>query len=226
MTNNIWKYFKVVFIVLFYFLFNSIFNYILSFFKINITSLSKSNVIILSILSELIFALLLYLIYRKDINNSFKDYKENFKDYFIFGFKWWIIGIFIMIVSNVIISFLYSGNSTNEEMVETIFTVAPIYMFISTVIIGPFTEEMIFRRTIKEIFTNDILYIIVCGLFFGLVHVLVGTNMMELLFIIPYGALGSIFAYMYVKKNNILIPFTFHLIHNFIIVLSYMFNLF
>ena len=45
------------------------------------------------------------------------------------------------------------------------------------------------------------------------------TSAWDLLYILPYGALGGAFAYILTKKNNILIPITFHMLHNGIITI-------
>jgi len=40
------------------------------------------------------------------------------------------------------------------------------------------------------------------------------TNILEIFYVISYSALGSVFAYMYYKSNNIWINISFHAIHN------------
>ena len=40
-----------------------------------------------------------------------------------------------------------------------------------------------------------------------------------MLYIIPYGLFGSVFAYMYSKTKNIFVPMTFHFIHNTVLVI-------
>ena len=91
-------------------------------------------------------------------------------------------------------------------------------MIFSTIIYAPFVEELIFRKSIRDIIDNDYLYIIISGLTFGFVHTLAGSTLQELIYIIPYGALGSCFAIMHVKTKNIYTSMTFHMIHNAIVV--------
>lgn len=224
MTNNIWKYFKVVFIVLLYFLFNTILSYLLKYIGIDVLSLSRNNLIIFLLSSDLILILILILIYRKDLKENIIDYKNSFSTYFTEGFKYWLIGVGIMIISNLIINKYFPGEATNEVIVETTIKSAPMYMFVSSVILGPFIEEMIFRKAFKEVFTSDLIYIILSGLFFGFVHTLAGNSTAELIYIIPYGAVGAAFAYMFAKTKNIFVPITFHIIHNGILVIFYIIN--
>ena len=123
-----------------------------------------------------------------------------------------------MMLSNIIISYYFPGGSANEEAVQNIIKQVPIYMIFSTIIYAPFVEELIFRKSIRDIIDNDYLYIIISGLTFGFVHTLAGSTLHELIYIIPYGALGSCFAIMHVKTKNIYTSMTFHMIHNAIIV--------
>ena len=85
----------------------------------------------------------------------------------------------------------------------------------------PFTEEMIFRKSLRNCFNNKVLYILLSGLIFGSMHLLSASSIVELVFLIPYSSLGCVFAYMYYKTDNIFVPMTFHMMHNTIIVLNY-----
>ena len=192
---------------------------LLKHFGIDINTYSATIKILIVIAIQIIFMLILFIIYHKDLINDLKDYKNNFKEYFSFGLKSWLIGLTIMIISNVIIYQFYQSNATNETLVQESIKQIPIYMIFSTVIYAPFTEEIIFRKSIKDFIDNNYLYIIISGLVFGYIHTLANyTNPYELLYIIPYGAVGSSFAYIYSKKKNIFVPITFHMLHNAIIV--------
>ena len=52
-------------------------------------------------------------------------------------------------------------------------------------------------------------------------HLLSASSIVELVFLVPYSALGCAFAYMYYKTDNIFVPMSFHMMHNTIIVLNY-----
>ena len=96
----------------------------------------------------------------------------------------------IMFVSNLFISLIFNTiTSANDQAVRTLFDSFPIYIFFSAVIIAPFTEELVFRQSIRYLIKNDYLFIIVSGLIFA-------------------------FAYMLTKEDNVMVPISFHLIHN------------
>ena len=158
---------------------------------------------------------IIYLIKDK-IKKDFKDLKKNHKEYFSNNLKYYLIGIILMMISNIIISFLNSGNiAGNEEAVREIFSTAPIYMYISAVFLAPLLEELVFRQGIRNIFTNDKLFIIASGLIFGGLHVIGNvSSFIDLLYLIPYSIPGFAFAYILTKTNNIFIPIGFHFLHN------------
>ena len=66
-------------------------------------------------------------------------------------------------------------------------------------------------------------YMLLCGLVFGALHAITSfNNYYELLFIIPYSALGISFALLYIKNNNILTPIIMHTLHNAILVIMFL----
>ena len=124
-----------------------------------------------------------------------------------------------MIISNIIIMSIYSSQALNEEAVQDVLKEAPIYASFAACLFAPFMEEIIFRKHLSKIFTNKVLFILVSGFLFGLVHNISGLGTMQMLYIIPYGVFGLVFAYMYSEKQNIFIPMTFHFIHNTLLVI-------
>lgn len=172
---------------------------------------------------EFIFILILFLIYRKTYINDFKEYVKGFKKNVNDYFKYWSIAFGLMIVSNLIIVLTFpSSVATNQEAVNSIFKVAPIYIVISAILFAPFIEETIFRLSLRNIFKNDKLFIVLSGLIFGGLHV-IGSygNLVDLIYIIPYSIPGFVFAYTLVKTKNIFVPMGIHLFHNtFTIILQ------
>lgn len=191
---------------------------VLQHFGIDITTYSNTLKYQIIIGIDLSFMFILFLLYRKTLLKDITLYIKYFIKNISTGTKYWIIGLCIMMLSNIIISYYFPGGSANEEAVQNIIKQVPIYMIFSTIIYAPFVEELIFRKSIRDIIDNDYLYIIISGLTFGFVHTLAGSTLHELIYIIPYGALGSCFAIMHVKTKNIYTSMTFHMIHNAIVV--------
>lgn len=213
---------KFILIFLLYLLYSDIIIIILTKLGVNIKALPNNLKITIMFLINLSLMIMLFIFYSKSIKENLKDLKLNFKSYIKDNFKYYVIGLLIMIISNIIISFFVEGNSTNETLIREYINIMPIYMIFSSCIYAPFTEEMVFRKSLRNCFNNKVLYILLSGLIFGSMHLLSASSLVELVFLIPYSSLGCVFAYMYYKTNNIFVPMTFHMLHNTIIVINYL----
>ena len=192
---------------------------VLKYAGFDILALNNSLKNISLIIIELSFMFILYLIYRKELNNEFGKHIKNFGKNFSFGFKLWLLGLILMISSNLIIQLIYPSVATNEEAVQNSLKAFPIYTAFASCIFAPFTEEIIFRKCLSKVFKNSFIFIIVSGLLFGLAHTITEIGTSQMLYIIPYGLFGSIFAYMYLNTKNIFVSMTFHFIHNTVLVI-------
>lgn len=183
---------------------------------INLIGIKKDT--INSLLSLFIYLCLIILIFLPELKKEFAQFKNNFKSCIDNGFKYWLIGLAIMIVSNLVINLLiFKGNiSANEEINRQSMLSNPIYYTIlSAVVLGPILEELIFRKSLDKIFKNNIFYIITSGIIFGFVHVIADlSNVLNLLYIIPYGALGAMFALMNIKTKTVFTSVMMHTLHN------------
>lgn len=206
-------------VVLFYLLGQLVAPGILDLFDISNTYITN----IALLLSDIFIVIVLIYFYKEDFIKGHDDLNKTYKDKIGSTIKIWLIGLVIMIISNNIINlFTASGIANNESLNRVVLDELTIYAIPTMVIFGPICEEIIFRLSLKKIFKNKYLYIILSGLLFGGAHVL-GTSGIELLYIIPYGALGSAFAYIYVKNKNILCPILAHMLHNLICIVLILF---
>lgn len=82
-------------------------------------------------------------------------------------------------------------------------------------LIAPLSEEMVFRKSLMPIFKNKWVYATICGLLFGGAHLLAGElTLINLIYLIPYGSLGFVFALMNKETNTTFSSITIHSIHN------------
>lgn len=176
--------------------------------------------IIYLIIYEIMVIAIMLLIFNKKIVKDFKDILINHKEYYSKYFKYYLIGLAIMLISNSIIIYIFeSGMSSNEEAIRDLFKVSPLYIYFSSVIYAPIVEELTFRQGIRNIMGKNILFILVSGLLFGGLHVITDVNnLVDLLYIIPYSSLGIVFAYMLYKTDNIFVSMGFHFMHNGILI--------
>lgn len=190
-------------------------------FNMNVEKISDAMNVVLSGFASLCLAITLVIIYRKDLIEEWKKFKKNFKKFFDIGLNHWFYGLMVMVISNTLLGILFkAGQANNEEAVQSMITALPWMMLITSGILAPITEEIVFRKSIRKIFTNKLFYILVSGFLFGLAHVFSSaSSLVDWLFIIPYGSLGVAFAASYYDTESIFTPILFHMLHNIILVL-------
>jgi len=218
------KYIKIsllslIFILLYFFL-PMIQGIFFELFGVNTENLPMNITIFYSIICDILMIALIILLFNKSIKKDFKDIKKNDNEYYSKYFKYYLIGLFIMMISNLIISFISNGsNAGNQETIEEMFDKAPVYIYCSAVFFAPIVEELVFRRAIKNIIPNSLLFILTSGLIFGGLHI-IGTieAWYDILYLIPYSSLGIVFAYILQKTNNIFVTIGLHFMHNGILM--------
>ena len=218
LIKNIAKLFIIMYIFFNSYLFQCIPIYL---FNIDINNISGSMQVILNSFSNIVLVLILFIIYRKDLKKDWLTFKSKLVDNLNTGFTYWFCGLFIMLISNLIINFVFkAGAAGNEETVQSMIKYLPWLMFINTGFIAPFNEEIIFRKTFKDIFKNKWAFVFISSLIFGGAHVIGNvSNFLDILYIIPYGALGGAFALAYYKSDSIFTSMTVHMFHNSVLVL-------
>ena len=196
-------------------------------FHINYHSASKTILVLLSTFSSACIFFLFLLIYWKDLKKEFKKFRKNFVENMDVGVRYWMIGLFIMMVSNLFISYiLKAGGAGNEKTVQDMLEAIPWLMLIDAGILAPFNEEIAFRKTLKDVFSNKWVFAFLSFLLFGGAHVLGNTNqLVDWLYIIPYGSLGGAFALAYYDTDTIFTSLSLHMFHNTVLVLLSIFAL-
>jgi len=198
--NNRKHFFISLSIFIFYFLSSKCISLPLEIFRIDYQSWKPSSLMTYNVIYEILILTIIILVYFKEIEAQWKDYKKHIKEYLKNNIKYWFIALGLMCVSNLIINSIVQGIAQNEEQVRTLLGFFPVQTFILSVLLAPIIEELIFRFSIHKIcFKIKWLFIPVSGLVFGLFP-------------------GIMFAYAYVKSNNIFVPISLHMIHNGILV--------
>ncbi len=180
---------------------------------------------IVTFAANVLRAILLFLLYRKDLIKDFKKLKGKFWEYSDIAIKYWLIGLLVMVVSNVaIMIFTPAKMADNETTVRTIIKTIPYLSIILTGITAPLSEEIIFRKSFKNVINDKITYILISGVVFGAMHVVSSyDSLFDLLYIIPYSSLGVAFAATCYKTDNIFPSMVVHAIHNTAITVATIF---
>lgn len=207
-------------IVLFYYLASFSQTILFDIYDISYQALPLWFKITYSLTYQLVMLGVIILLLAPTLKNDILDLKKHHQEYFQKYFKYWFLILAVMMASNLLIAIFTPSNiAGNEEAIRQTFETAPIYTFIASVFIAPFLEEFVFRQGLRNIFNNNILFILVSGLVFGGMHVLTSmTSYTELLYIIPYSTPGFVFAYLLVKTDNVLVPASMHFMHNGILM--------
>lgn len=192
----------------------------IAIFNIDLNNLSMETSTWLTVFSDAILLMILFLIYRKDLIRDFKDFRHHIWENMDVAIKYWLIGLIIMGTSNVLITFLATGAQASNEMgVQTMIHGAPLASFLAAGILAPIIEELTFRKSFFDALKNKWLFILTSGLIFGGLHVISATSWQDFLFIIPYSSLGVAFAAMVYNRKNILTSISMHMIHNVALIL-------
>lgn len=189
-------------------------------FKIDINSITGSMNVLLSCFSDIVIAIVLWFIYRKELKSEWVKFKSNAEGNFDILVKYWILGLMGMMISNIVINSIFnSGQAENEQLVQNMVSSLPWAMLINAGILAPFIEEIAFRKCFKNVFKKGLAFILVSGLVFGGMHVINSSNLIGYLYIIPYSCLGIAFAIMYDKTDSIYTSIFAHMLHNIILTL-------
>lgn len=221
MINKIKNISKSIGLIILLYFFSTFFFLV---FNINPDGISDKECAIYLTIADIILLFIYIYIFKDTLKKDIKDFINNFSKYFETSFKYWAIGIGIMFISNIIITFVLNKNmTTNEELVRSYISAAPILMLISAGICAPITEELTFRKGIRNAINNKWLYVLISGIIFGGLHIITSlNNISDLVYLIPYCAPGIAFALLYYKTNNIFCSITMHSIHNVLSIILYL----
>lgn len=207
--------FVVVFFI--YLLLNTL---LASLFQNDLNSTSKllstTSYITIYLLSLTIF---IFIFANKLIKDFYHIKKEDIK----IGFKYWILGITIMVISNIILMILLGDTTANENSNRLIIKNNLPFAIFAMSIYAPIVEESVFRLNLRNVFKNKYFYALISGLLFGSLHLIDEfinlTNPLYLFYLIPYGIMGFVFALAYYETDNIFSSIIFHSIHNSLAIL-------
>lgn len=208
------NYIKLVIVVTIFFM-SSLFRLVPTLlFNIEPDTPLKSSIV--ALMGNTITCLIMIYIYRKTLIKDLKAFKDNFSNLIEKGIKYWLIGLVAMMISNLIISFILSGElANNEENVRNLLNTTPIIAFLMTGILAPITEELVFRKAFLSVFKDKWPFVLISGIIFGSLHVFLSLDsIFQLLYLVPYCSLGIAFSYMYYETKNIMVPIIIHMVHN------------
>ena len=171
-----------------------------------------------SIIVYVFIFLYVFIINFKYLKNDFKLFKSNFKVYLPFIIKRYFSMLGIMMLVSLPIVLINNGEvSDNQKQINDMFINNALFTFLLSSFYAPFVEESIFRLDLSKLLRNKIVFIIVSGVTFGVLHVINKmTNVTDILYILEYSALGICLAKAYSDSKNIFVSMSIHFIQNFL----------
>jgi len=185
-----WSFYFSIFMILFIILYTPTLD------LLPISDILNSLIVLFFYIGQ-IFILLISIL--EELKRDLKAFIKNFNLYLSHmlpqAFKIFLIYMF----GDLIVSSIVGDISTNQALLNE----TPILITaILSIIVAPITEELTFRVFIRKLIKDDGLFVIVSSLLFGAVHIVIGDNLLQLLYIIPYSLLGLLFSLNYVKTKN------------------------
>ncbi|AWV34635.1 type II CAAX endopeptidase family protein [Paenibacillus sp. FSL H7-0716] len=163
----------------------------------------------------------------------YKQAIHDFRQYWVRNMLWMVWGLcLIIIIGSMLIPTLISifhpiAKSVNEVNLRTMLSSYPFIFTVNVVWIGPLIEELVYRVTIYSTIRRKsrLLAYLISSFLFGFQHVYRAVvfqgNYNEIWNIFSYMTAGLIFAYLYEKRKNILVPIGAHMFSNGLSVLLY-----
>lgn len=131
--------------------------------------------------------------------------------------------LFGSLLAMFIVSFVIGILLKNEQDIKNNVLAFPIGGFFLAVIGAPIAEELLYRKIMYEIFSkySNKIFMIISAIIFGLIHI---QSFDKGFFngiapIIPTTVMGLIFAFTYIKRQNILLNILIHAAFNGIVLI-------
>lgn len=174
-----------------------------------------NNEVACSIIGVGVYILILIFVYYKDLAIEFNNLKKDFKNCIKKGFKYYFAGLLGMVFFNLVISITLKDISANESAVRELLYNSPILTMLEIMIIAPLSEEIMFRKSVWATTKNKWIFALISGILFGGAHLITGgITLSTLIYILPYGSLGFVFALMDYETNSTFTSMIMHAFHN------------
>lgn len=129
-------------------------------------------------------------------------------------FKEILLFIPFLLLTSFILSFFVSGNSQNQaEVIETLNN-GLLYFFLSTVVMAPILEEMLFRLLPYQFIKNKYLYILIASLVFAGIHVIGDPNPFYYIWIYLFPSIYL--TYRFYKTKDVVVTISLHMFNNLV----------
>ena len=183
--------------------------------------------VIVSLIAEVLYYVIVFgfgiYVYSKRIKRDGEAFKKNIGTYLKYALKMWGI-MFLLSYAAVILRLVLGGDvvTANQAGLNEmpIWYVGPL-----AIIWAPFIEELLFRIGLRRFVKNDIIYIALSAIIFGLLHTFSSETGLYNIIVqsLQYMVMGGVMAYAYNKTNNMFVNISIHAFQNTLGVLLMLF---
>lgn len=189
--------------------------------------LKNTSIYLLANLIVYLIALVFLIFYHfKSLKKDAQNFKNNFKDCFMVALKNYGQSLVLTAACNLLLVSLTGGIAENESANRSLITLYPLFSILTMVFMGPFIEELIFRKNMDKAFHDKKTFLFFSSLFFGGAHILISLDFnsfeslfnsffsINTLFIIPYSIMGYFLAKSYKDTDSIFTSTLMHMFNN------------
>ena len=137
---------------------------------------NERNYILANLILYVISFAFLVFYYRKSLKEEGQKYIKNFKSFFFTALKSWGKALVFMFVTNLLIISLLGNIAANESANRNIIGMFPLFSIFAMVFLGPFIEELLFRKGFRHVFTSKRAYCLLSGFLFGFAHIMASLD--------------------------------------------------
>ncbi len=203
--------------------------FVLIIYFIFLLKFSNTNLTFINFLTYFIFLIIILFIYSKDLKKYFYELKKDKKKFKTLLLYFVIFFLISTVLRSIILNIIEQNTNINfnvdisNKTIYSLFKIFPsgtLFVIFFTCIFTPVVEELVFRKSIRDVIDNNILFIIVSSILSWYFQVsLLSPNISEFVLAIST-LLNSIFAsYIFVKKDNILYSILPRMMYNILICL-------
>lgn len=167
--NNINVLLKTIIVFIVYLFYTK---FISAFF--NMIGLTDS--IMQMFIADLLFLIGIILVYKDSIKQGFLDFKNNYKTSkkITVVLKWTVIIFVVNMLMGMLTELFFpnavAGGDDNANAIYSLFDISSIYTIFKTMIFAVIAEELVFKKTIRDVFKNNILFVIISGLIYVMMN--------------------------------------------------------
>lgn len=166
----------------------------------------------------ILFLFIVCLIYIKDLKKDLLDFRKNIGKNLIKVLLNGFLCILVVLIGNVLKDVLFGWiEMPSYKLIYPNIGKYTLYVSFVMIIYTPIIEGIIFNKCINDIIKNNVLFVIISSLIYGIMQVGVNfDNLLSILSIIPYVLFFMVISITYIKKKNIVFPILIWMVYSII----------